>query len=242
VLATCPACGGLARPVALERVAPEGEDLAELVRRPFSGEGLGAVVAMAIPYAFVGFPMPFLGRLALFIYGGVLASYYFQIINHVGLGRPGMPFSADVGSRSELSSAVGRGLACFAVAFGPAWAVSFFMPNRVALLAAFALGIALVPASVLAIAITQNALSGLWPPTMARIIARAPGAYAQLVGVFAVSSGVWWLGYTLANATLGRIPVVGDLGVGIVINVLALLQAVLVGGFLRRNAAEFGYD
>ena len=49
---------------------------------------------------------------------------------------------------------------------------------------------------------------------------------------------MWWL----AMMTLGSIPVIGGFCVAIVTNLLVLLQAVLVGGFLRRHADELGYD
>jgi len=239
-LRTCPACGGLSR--AIERVTPPAEDFLDLARRPFTGEGLLTMAALAAPGALIGLPGSVLPRIFLVIYVGALAAYYFQVISHVGARRPGMPFSSDVTSRGDLVAAIGRGLACLLVGLGPFFAAALLAPSPPLMVAALMVGVLFMPASIVAVAITESALNGLWPPMMLAIVRRAPAAYVRLVGIFLVSTAAWWLGVGVAVATVGRIPLLGGFFVAVVSNVLVVLQAVLVGGFLRRHAAELGFD
>lgn len=239
---TCPDCGGLAK-VAAERVPTHREDMADLARRPFDGDGLLIAAALGAPFAFTVVPMPLLQTFFAFVYLGCLASYYFETVDHVGRGKRGLPFSAAPISRADLAGALARGLACLAVAAGPAWAWSILVPDAPLVTAALvALGVALTPAAIVSVAVTGQARAALWPFWWARIIARAPVAYGRIVGVFIASSVVWALGASLAAATLGRIPFVGPFAAATVNAALAVLQATLVGGFLRRNAEELGLN
>lgn len=249
----CPACGGLAVTRAPARdQEPPSDELGELLKRPFTGEGLTAIIALAVPYWLMklpslgcimgGFLQKVLWIVMGIVYLGALTSYYFQTVNHVGLGRPGLPFSAAAEDRDSMSASLARGLVCLLVALGPVIASGFVLePTPLVSFAAFTFGLAVVPASILAIVITGTAVNGLWPPVIVSIIERVPLAYAKLTGLFLVSSTVWWLGDLAASATLGKVPLAGDLLVGMTNNLLVLLQAVLVGGFLRRNADDLGY-
>ena len=60
--------------------------------------------------------------------------------------------------------------------------------------------------------------------------------------MFAVSIVVFWIGLVAVGFTIGVIPLVGSLLQRTAMHLLLFVQAGLVGGFLRRNAEEFGYD
>lgn len=99
----------------------------------------------------------------------------------------------------------------------------------------------LVPASILAVVLTQSTLGAVWPVAWVRIIARAPTQYLRLVLPFLASGAVWLAAGWAARATLGRLPIAGGIGVATLDALLGFAQAALVGGFLQRNASEFGY-
>jgi hypothetical protein len=238
---TCPDCGGLAR-VAMERIPTAREDMIDLLRRPFDSDGLISVLVLAAPLVLTAIPVLGVPTFAALLHGGALASYYFQTIDHIGRGLPGLPFSAAPVSRWEIAGALVRGLACLAVVAGPASVASVYLPEATVFIGVLLLlGLALAPAAILAVAVTGRARAALWPLTWARLIARAPAAYGRLVLLFAASSAVWLLGLGLGVATAGHIPLFGMLAAGALNALLAVIQAVLVGGFLRRNALELGY-
>lgn len=240
-LLTCPDCGGLAK-VAAERVPSHREEMSELVRRPFAEDGILVALALGAPLALTVVPNPTMRTAALFIYLACLASYYFETVDHVGRGRRGLPFSASSVSRGELLGAMLRGLACLLVLAGPAWGFSLLVPDAPVLTALLlVLGVGLAPAAIVSVAISGRARAALWPFAWARVIARAPLAYGRVVGVFVASSVVWALGAALAVMTIGQLPIVGPFAAGAVNAALAILQATLVGGFLRRHAEDLGY-
>lgn len=241
-LLTCPDCGGHAR-VAMERVPPPREDMMDLVRRPVSGEGLLTAFVLALPFGATVFPIHQLQLFLAAVHVGCLVSYYFQTVDHVGRARPGLPFSAAPISRGDVVMALLRGFACLLVAAGPAVTWILFIPDAPVITFALVLfGAALAPAAIVTVAVTGQLWTALWPFSWARIIARAPRAYGRVVGVFIASSVAWGLVDLLAIYMLWRIPILGSLLVATVNGVMAIFQAVLVGGFLRRNAAELGYD
>jgi hypothetical protein len=225
----------------MERVPSQREDMIELLRRPFDREGLLTALVLALPFGLTIVPDRLVALFFSFVYAGCLASFYFQTVDHVGRGQPGLPFSAAPVSRADLSKAVERGLACLAVAVGPAWAWSVLVPEvPLVSFALLALGCALAPAAIVTVAVTERALLALWPFAWARIIARAPSAYGRLVLLFFGSSAIWIALGAVASLTLGRIPLAGPLLAAAVNAVLATVQAVLVGGFIRRNATDLG--
>lgn len=241
-LLACPTCGGLAH-VAVERVPEQRDDLLDVLRRPFTEDGGVTVFALAVPAGLTIIPINFLPAIFACIYLGCLAGYYFQTVEHIGRGRPGLPFSIETTSRSGVAIALGRGLACLLVGVGPAALWGAFVPGLpVVTFLLLVLGAALAPAAIIAVSVSRNGFVALWPFFWARVMARAPAAYGRLVGLFTASTAVWALGIVIAANTLGRIPIAGAFLVGAVNAALALLQATLVGGFLRRNSAELGYD
>jgi hypothetical protein len=237
----CPRCDGLVR-VAMVRVAPPRDDVLDLVRRPFAGEGLLTMLALAVPCALTVVPVGFFQLFMTFLWLGCLSAYYFQTVDHVGRGLAGLPFSAEPVTRSQAARALGRGLLCFGVAFGPMIFSLAALPGERALAILLGVyGIACAPAAILSVAITRSALNGIWPLMWARLIARAPAAYLRLVGLFAASSVAIFILSGVLVPLLARIPVVGPLLAAMVVGPLVIAQAALIGGFLRRNADAIGY-
>lgn len=238
----CPACDGLL--VEAERSVPAPKtELADLVRRPTSPDGLLMILALAVPCWIASAPFPGLSHLAAAVFVGCLAAFYFQTVDHVGRGRPGLPFSPSVLSRADLVNSLFRGLACAVVALGPLllWS-TFAQGGKLGAALCFLCGLALTPAAILTIVLTGRGINALSPVAWAMVIARAPSSYAALAGVFVTSSAVWAAAVWLTARTLGRIPFVGSLFIGVAMSFFAIVQAAIIGSYLRRNAEHFGYD
>ncbi|HEY2743116.1 MAG TPA: hypothetical protein VGL86_00775 [Polyangia bacterium] len=242
LLEVCVKCGGrLQEPTVLP--APPDYDLAELLRRPFSADGLITAAAIALPGA-LRF-IPGFGGLLQLIYYAAVAAYYFQIIGYVGSGGQGLPGPSDAGdTQGALFFTALRGQLCIAVGLAP-----FLLWHYLAhdaggapiALATLVAGMTYLPAVLIAVVLTDSTLGALYPVAWVQIIARAPRSYALLVGIFALSI-VAFFGITLlAAAAAGFIPILGAWLVATVANLMLFAQAALVGGFLRRHAQDFGY-
>jgi hypothetical protein len=255
-VAGCSRCGSVLRRAA-RTLAPPLEQMRELMRRPFSAEGLIMAGALAVPAGLAALatgPVVSVsqaaGMLAIRgIYLGSLAGYYFQTVDHVGRGDPGLPFSSNsVFDRMTLLYAVGRGAVCFGVGFGPMLIWRALVPIQstpLDLLSSFvwlALGLALMPAAVIGTVLGGGALAGAWPLNWARIIGNAPSSYARFAGLFAGTAVAGVALFVAVQETIGRIPVLGGFASGMALSLAAIVQAVIIGGFLRRNAEDFGYD
>lgn len=229
----CPSCGGL------ERKIPEPppslqEGLRRAIMRPFDEEGLILIAALSLPYWITALPFMRILFLGYFIYIGCLSAIYFQTVDHVGRGVPGLPFSASPSSRWELFLSLLKGLLCVGVGFGPATIWAFALPEDWFIpLFLLILGIASTPAVILSIVITGNALNGLNPLAWWTIVTRDLRAYGQLVGLFFASSLAGLLAVTIAGYTVGHIPFLGRYLVGVVFTSAALVQASLVGHWLN---------
>lgn len=218
-------------------------DYAELVRRPFSVDGLITAAAIALPMA-LGF-VPGFGDLLKLAGYAALVAYYFQTIAFVGEGGDGLPGPSDVGDTAvQMLRTVLKGWLCIIVGTAPYLLWHFLghdaggAPVALALLVA---GMTYLPAVLIAVVLTGSTLGALYPIAWVQIIARAPSSYARLVGIFALSI-VAFAGATLVvTLAAGFIPLVGSWIVGTIENLLLFAQAALVGGFLRRHAHDFGY-
>jgi hypothetical protein len=236
VVSTCRACDGVLEPYRTERVLEGREDLADLVGRPLSSDGVLAAFCCAVPGA--------LGVFGSCLGAAVVYAYYFVIIRHLGDGRDGFPGPAVAGDLDEIKSAGWQGLA-IAIASGLPLA-AYGVLNRlqwpeleagspVALALALAPQIYL-PAAIMAVALGRHALNAFWPPAWVRIAAAAPGQYLRLVALFGLC-GLWlWAIGMVAAPIVGGIPIVGKLAVGTLSNLVLFIQACLAGGYLRRNS------
>ena len=244
----CSRCGSVLRP-ARRTLAPPMVELRELVKRPFSAEGLLTAGALAVPATLAWVQSGHIALVFRAIYMATLSGYYFQTVDHVGRGAAGLPFSADsVFDKASMLKALSRGLVCFGIGFGPMlfWrtAVPDVSPlaDLVSSLVWLLAGLVWMPAVVISTVLGNGALAGAWPINWVRVIRSAPVSYARFTGLF-VGTVVAGLGlFAALHETIGRIPVLGDFLAGMALTLAAILQAVIIGGFLRRNAEEFGYD
>lgn len=250
--AACPACGHLV--VKASPVLTGPQQLRDAARRVASTEGITTATAFAIAFMV----SRWLPIFAVF-YAAAVVGYYFFIIHHVGDGGDGLPGPSDaVDSWTENVGLALRGIAVVAIGGLPLylWFVATHdLPRFSVAIALVALGQLYVPAAILAIAITNQALAAVWPPTWFAVIRRAPRAYGRFalrwlatvavgLAIGAVTSplvdGSFGLHRTTSEplATYG----LGALAASFVWNLYAFAQAALVGLFLRENREAFGMD
>ncbi|HZS36689.1 MAG TPA: hypothetical protein VFF06_07685 [Polyangia bacterium] len=245
---SCARCAAKVREPTPGAAVPAGERWGATLLRPFSVEALLTALAIAVP-AWLSW-IPGIGRALALLTFAATVSYYFQIIDHVGRGRPGMPEpSGGVESWSDVVSLTWRGVLCIFVGFAPFLYWYWFdarlspgAPNPLTGLSLLLAGQTYMPAAILCVVLTDSNVGAVWPPAWIQIVARAPLSYLALVGLYLASIIAGF--YLRLLFVLGgmAIPVVGSLLVGAAGNVLLFMQAAVVGGFLRRNAEHFGYD
>ncbi|MCW5806884.1 MAG: hypothetical protein KIT31_31285 [Deltaproteobacteria bacterium] len=231
----CAECGHEARAAA--PIHDRGV-LADVLDRVVSVEGITTSTAFAICYAMSYYLFVF-----DLIYVGTLVAYYFTVVHHVGGNHAGLPAPSDatVDWMDHIGSAV-RGLACCAVAALPLIvyaSVTKRLPSTHTTVFLLVLGQLVVPAAVLAVAFGNSTLDAVWPGAWIAVIARAPSAYVQFLGLWFIAVAIGIV-VTIVLAPLG-----GPLGMFITASVMNLYwfgHAVTVGDFIRRNAAAFGWD
>jgi hypothetical protein len=242
----CPMCRQPLQPIDRDTVARtrEAASVGDLITRPFSGEPLLTTVILAV-IAWLEF-LPGLGRYLYWIGFGAVVAYYFEVIDHIGRGRPGMPETAEAFEDfSSLRRLAQRGLLCFLVAALPylVWNIAFGPHlNPSDGLVWLAVGLLYMPAALLTVVITGSTAGALWPVAWVQIAGRAPVEYLVLVALFLASLGAAWFAHTVLPEALSVIPVVGRLLALTIERLLWFMQAALVGGFLSRNAEKFGWD
>jgi hypothetical protein len=245
-MTACPMCRQALQPIDRDTVAAtrETSGIGELITRPFGLEPMITTVILAV-FAWLDF-IPGMGRYLRWIGFGAVVAYYFEVIDHIGRGRPGMPETAQAFEDfSSLRRLAQRGLLCFLVGVVPylVWNIAFgphLNPNDG--LVWLAAGQLYMPAAILTVVITGSTAGALWPVAWIQIASRAPLEYLVLVGVFLVSLVAAWFAHTELVETLSVIPVAGRLLALTVERNLWFMQAALVGGFLSRNAQKFGWD
>ncbi len=246
---SCPRCLATVREPELGVPASGGEGVLANLARPFAGEPLITAVAIALPawIAHVA-PLGMIGHALSLLTFAATVSYYFQTIDHLGRGRDGMPEpTAGLESWSDVTSLTLRGVLCILVGVAPFLYWFWFTAHEAGAdplvgLGLLALGQAYMPAALLTVVMTDSTVGAIWPPAWIQIIARAPAQYAILVGLYLASLAIGFVAKLAVVAFAWRVPYVGALISGAAGNVLLFAQAALVGGFLRRNADQFGYD
>jgi hypothetical protein len=247
-LESCTTCHGLLKP-APETVPPVALELHDLLTRPFSWEGI--VLALGLAFGEWLSWVPAIGELLRLGAMAALVTSYFQIIDHVGRGRPGLPGPSDtVEDLGGVMATALRGCVCIALGALPMLVYVHLFRHGAPLhhvdaaivLGLWCLGMLYMPAVLLAIVLTQSTAAAFWPPSWIAIARRAPRSYARLVALFllaVVAYGLWTL---VTSALIGWLPILGSLVVGTGANLILFVQASLVGGFLRRHAELFGWD
>jgi hypothetical protein len=246
VLEVCSACKQPLGPVTT-RIRPSPA-LGDLLSRPLSLEGLLTAAAISLLAAALGW-MPGIGNFVHFACGAALVAYYFQIIAHIGEGKPGLPGPSDaIEDLGEMRRQTLRGWVCVFAA-----ALPFIVWNNILhdgdgiasppiALLLVALGLPYLPAAIVCVVLTSSSWGALYPVAWFQVITRAPASYAKLLGLFLLSLAVVGLILVVGRATLGHIPIAGYFVVDTVVNLALFAQAALVGGFLMRHAEDFGYD
>jgi hypothetical protein len=229
------------RPVALP-LEPL-EPLGTLLGRVLTTEGLVTAAALAVPAWLADLLFGLISTMFSIVYFAAISGYYFQIVDHVGRRSPGLPYP----SMEDLSP-LWRGLACVLLVALPGVLFLWFGVEKsvvwgtAGLLASPLVASLYLPAAIVACTVANNALAALWPYFWIRIIARAPGSYARLVGRFLITALAFAVASMLAGLTVGLIPFVGPLLASAATNLVLFGQALVVGDFLRRHASDFGYD
>ncbi len=244
----CAHCDGtLQRTV--RTVARPADDLADLLARPFSMDGLLAAAVLAT-LGWLGF-VPAFGRIFRIFYAAAVPAFFVAIIDHVGEGKRGLPSTTegldDLGSVRTHSL---RGVLFMLLFLAPALVWSALSqdsledvlssPKR--LLVLVLVPMVYLPAAILAVVLSNSTVAAVWPIAWVQIIARVPASYLRVTLLFAVAAFGGWLVHVLGDALFGWIPFVGSFVSLLSENVLLMVPAVLLGGFLRRNATELGYD
>lgn len=99
-----------------------------------------------------------------------------------------------------------------------------------------------LPAAILSIVITQSIGGAIWPVAWVRIMARLGTNYFKLVGIFILSTALWWIGGLLIGKIVSPVPLIGGLVAGTARTLLIFLQATFLGGFLRKHADDLAYS
>jgi hypothetical protein len=244
VLEVCAVCKAPLGPVT-QRVRP-APSLASLLSRPLSLEGLLTAAAISGLDAALGW-MPGIGRFIHYACTAALIAYYFQIIAHIGDGKPGLPGPSDATEDlGEMRRQTLRGWACVLAASLPFLIWTRLLHegeplSRATALMLVSLGLLYLPAAIVCVVLTSSTWGALYPVAWVQVISRAPASYVKLVGLFLLSLVVLWLLSTVGGLAIGWIPIAGTFAVKTVVSLALFAQAALVGGFLMRHAEDFGY-
>lgn len=234
--AACPLCPGILRVGEQPRAIDTKE---QLFWRICSGEGGLMIFVLSLP----ALPAGLGGVIAvasLFLWLGVLGGYFFQTIDHIARGEPGLPFSSDVTFAWDIAQKVLSALWFVALALGPATLALQYADSAVLTALALTVGVALAPASLLAGVVTRSALNQLWPLSWIQIVQRAPKGYGRLLASLYGSLLVWVplsLLVTWALAPLGGLV---WLLLPFLQTAFALWLAGLFGRHLQREASAYG--
>jgi hypothetical protein len=249
---TCKVCGIAMR--AGVRSGDATDEVTDLFRRLFSADCLitacilGAI-GVVVSFLSLGIgPGPIMVKL---IYLSLIVGYYFNVIHHVGAGSPGMPGPSDAtDDLGTMFARARRGIVCIWVGMVPflIWLFGFHHVDaletevsRAVLM--IVIGQLYMPAVILSVTFGDHTANALWPPAWIEIIARAPGSYAifSLIWLFTV-----FVGGTVVAILQATVMVLVPIAGIAIANTIAMLfwfaQAILVGQFIRRNAAAFGWD
>lgn len=231
-------------------VQPWASEVWTLIRLPFTRDGVLTALALSLPLLVASLPLlnAVSGVLEI-VFLSALSGYYFLVVDHIGRGRDALPGPSDsfddIGGMMLMML---RGVGCLVLGGVPLviWRIYLgtsvsptLSSHPVTILALEAIGHTYVPAIILALVITEQESALFWPPLWIQIVLRAPLAYLELVGWFLLSLLVWWLVSVAARHSIGRAPIVGTWLAESVSTLFLLVQATVVGGYLRRHSSQF---
>jgi hypothetical protein len=244
-ITACAHCDGVVRPLDVRVVPPAREEGRELLLRPFTPPGLTAAGVAAACFGAADIPIPLVNLLLAFTGLVVVAGTWFNVIDHVGRGKPGFPAPVEADGWPPATLAA-RGLLCLLLLFTPfgVWLGRVRGAESVGeLVSRWPLGAALLglvslawlTAGVLAMLVTVRGLAAYWPPALVRVVALGPERYARLYGLIVGTSAAILLARWLCALVVGRVPFVSSFVIGAATTLAVFAQACLVGGFVRRH-------
>jgi hypothetical protein len=244
-IAACAHCDGVLRALDVRVVPPVRAEARDLAARLVTPTGLVTIGAIAFLWGAADLPVPLVNLLIGMSGLVALAATWFNLIDHVGRGKPGFPapVEADGWPPATLAS---RGVLCLLLLCTPyglwlarvrgADSVGELLGRSPLVGTLLGLGaLAWLTAALLAMLVTSRALAAFWPPVLVRVIAIAPARYLHLYGLMLGTALVVGVLHRLATAVVGEVPFVSSLVVGVVTSVAVLGQAALVGGFVNRH-------
>jgi hypothetical protein len=244
-IAACAHCDGVLRRLAVRVVAPAAVELPGLLGRVRSPTALVTAGVVGFCGGAATIPVPVVDL--LFAGAGlvVMAGTWFNVIDHLGRGKPGFPAPAETDGWPPATLAL-RGMLLLLLAFVPfgIWLGTVRGAESVGQLVAARPGVAALlgvgsltwlTAAVLAMLVTVRGLAAYWPPVLVRVVALDPQRYLGLLGVMVGTTvGVLMVRWVVARA-FGGVPFVSAFLVGTATALAVFVQAALVGGFVHRH-------
>ena len=178
------------------------------------------------------------------IYASCVFGTFFGIVAHIGAGRPGMPHAIDLEDLPAMFGRMGRGVVCFGIGAAPAiaWVIVKGGDDVTMVGLLLVAGQLYVPAVLVSVTVNDHTGNALWPPSWVQTVARAPVAYARFAALWVVTVFVGGaIVAALESVLVDAVPVAGEMAAATLGLLFFYAQAILVGQFLRKNAAALGW-
>jgi hypothetical protein len=243
-IAACTRCDGVLRPLNVQVVVPAPAEARASLRRLLTPTGLVSAAAISAIAAMSDIPIPIVDLIIAFTAALALAGTYFNLVDHVGSGKPGFPAPVEAAGWPFATLAV-RGLLCVLVVCTPfgiwlgvdqgAEGVGELVAKHPVMATGLALfTIAWLTAALLAMLVTVSGLAAFWPPALARVVALDPQRYLRLLALMIGSTAAIALVRFLVGSA-GRVPFLSTLVVSALTAMALFGQATLVGAFVHRH-------
>ena len=244
-IAACAHCDGVLRRLDVRVVAPVGAEMPGLLGRVASPTALITAGVVGFLSGAATIPIPIADLLLGFLGLVVMSGTWFNVIDHVGRGKPGFPASVEADGWPPATLAV-RGMLAMLLAFVPfgIWLGMVRGAESVGELVAARPGVAVLlgvvslawlTAATLAMLVTVRGLAAYWPPALVRVVALGPERYLRLLGVMVGTTVGVLIVRWLVGRVFGGVPFLGAFLVGAATALAVFAQAALVGGFVHRN-------
>lgn len=243
-IAACTRCDGVLRPLNVQVLVPAPAQARASLRRLFTPMGLVSAAAIGVIAGMSDIPIPIVDLIIGFTATLALAGTYFNLVDHVGSGKPGFPAPVEVAGWPFATLAV-RGLLCVLVVCTPfgiwlgvdrgAEGVGELVAKHPVMGAGLGLfTLAWLTAALLAMLVTVSGLAAFWPPALARVVALDPQRYLRLLALMIGSTAAIALVRFLVGSA-GRVPFLSTLVVSALTAMALFGQATLVGAFVHRH-------